>query len=118
MRPPAPAAAAVALRVWPLVDRGGGDEREDYSDYGAITRRRSFDLDDYERSYSSTSMRRIIIIVQGQPSGLVGLHLVGFDLRVPPRCPHAVPTLPDLQLPKQNQTDIVKSKSTSPRLDS
>ena len=46
------------------------------------------------------------------PSGQ-RLHFVDFDLGVPPCCLHAMPTLPDLQLLKQNKADIVSTKSKS-----
>ena len=34
---------------------------------------------------------------------------VDFDMGVPPCCLHAMPILPDLQLPKQSEADIVTS---------
>ena len=39
------------------------------------------------------------------------LYFVDFDLGVPPCCLHAMPILPDLQLPKQNKANIVATKS-------
>ena len=43
--------------------------------------------------------------VQGDPSGQ-RLYFVDFCLGGPPCCLHAMSILPDLQLPKQNKTDI------------
>ena len=48
--------------------------------------------------------------VQGDPSGQQ-LYFVVFDLGVQPCCLHAMPILPDLQLPKQSKAHIV-TKST------
>ena len=48
--------------------------------------------------------------IQGDPSGLQ-LYLDDFDLGVPPSCLHAMPILPDLQVPKQNKADIGTTKS-------
>ena len=36
---------------------------------------------------------------------------VNYDFGVPPFCLHAMPILPDFQLPKQNKADIVTTKS-------
>ena len=38
---------------------------------------------------------------------------VNYDFGVPPFCLHAMPILPDFQLPKQNKADIVTTKSKS-----
>ena len=38
---------------------------------------------------------------------------VNYDFGVPPFCLHAMPILPDFQLPKQNKADIVTTKSES-----
>ena len=46
------------------------------------------------------------VLVHGDPSGW-RLYFLDFDLRVPLCCLHAMPILPDLQLPKQNKADII-----------
>ena len=48
-------------------------------------------------------------VVQGDPSGQQ-LYFVDFDLGVPPCCQHAMPILPDLQLPQQNKADTELGK--------